>query len=58
MGTAGLARAKKQGRQLGWPKMIVDRVQVQKLHKDGCSVRAITAQLQLSKSTVPTIVTA
>jgi DNA invertase Pin-like site-specific DNA recombinase len=55
---AGIARARKQGKQLGRPKVIVDREQVRKLHKDGRSVRAIAAQLQLSKSTVHSIVTA
>src|SRR5262249_15749595 len=43
---AGLARAKKQGTQLGRPKAIVDRGQVRKLQKDGLSLRAIAAQLQ------------
>jgi DNA invertase Pin-like site-specific DNA recombinase len=55
---SGLARARKQGKQLGRPKVIVDHEQVRKLQKGGLSVRAIAAQLQLSKSTVHSIVTA
>jgi putative DNA-invertase from lambdoid prophage Rac len=55
---SGLARARKQGKQLGRPKIVVDREQVRKLQKDGLSVRAIAAQLQLSKSTVHAIVSA
>ena len=56
--TSGLARARKQGKQLGRPKVIVDREQVRRLQRDGFSVRAIAAKLQLSKSTVHAIVTA
>ena len=56
--TSGLVRARKQGKQLGRPKVIVDREQVRKLQKDGFSVRAISAKLQVSKSTVHAIVTA
>src|SRR5215831_471669 len=56
--TSGLVRARKQGKQLGRPKIIVDREQVRKLQKDGLSVRSIAAKLQVSKSTVHSIVTA
>ena len=56
--TSGLVRARKQGKQLGRPKTIVDREQVRKLQKDGLSVRSIAAKLQVSKSTVHSIVTA
>jgi DNA invertase Pin-like site-specific DNA recombinase len=55
---SGLARAKKHGKQLGRPKVIVDRERVRQLQRDGFSVRAIAAQLHLSKSTVHAIVTA
>ena len=56
--TMGLNRAKKQGVQLGRPKVIVDRDKVRSLHTAGNSVRAIAAQLGLTKSTVHSIVTA
>src|SRR5262247_327323 len=55
---SGLARARKQGKQLGRPKVIVDREQVHRLQKDGLSIQAIAAQLQLAKSTVHAIVRA
>jgi DNA invertase Pin-like site-specific DNA recombinase len=56
--TMGLNRARKQGKQLGRPKVIVDRDKVRKLHKDGNSVRTIAVQLGLTKSTVHSIVAA
>jgi len=55
---SGLARARKQGKQLGRPKVIVDRERVRQLQKQGHSVRAIASQLHLSKSTVHSIVSA
>jgi DNA invertase Pin-like site-specific DNA recombinase len=54
---SGLAR-RKQGKQLGRPKVIVDREKVRQLPRNGHSVRAIAIQLQLSKSTVHAIVSA
>src|SRR5262245_57177765 len=56
--SSGLARAKKQGKQLGRPKVIVDREKVRLLRAQGNSVRTIAAQLGLTKSTVHHIVTA
>jgi DNA invertase Pin-like site-specific DNA recombinase len=55
---SGLARARKQGKQLGRPKVIVDREKVRQLRAQGNSVRTIAAQLGLTKSTVHHIVTA
>jgi DNA invertase Pin-like site-specific DNA recombinase len=54
--TMGLNRARKQGKQLGRPKVIVDREKVRQLHNEGSSVRTIAAQLGLTKSTVHSIV--
>jgi DNA invertase Pin-like site-specific DNA recombinase len=56
--TAGLQRAKKEGKTLGRPKVIVDREKVRDLHGKGNSVRTIAAQLGLTKSTVHAIVAA
>ena len=53
---SGLARARKQGKQLGRPRVIVDRDKVRQLHERGNSVRVIAAQLGLTKSTVHSIV--
>ena len=54
--TAGLRRAKKEGKTLGRPRVIVDREKVRQLHGQGNSVRIIAAQLGLTKSTVHSIV--
>src|SRR5689334_26770 len=44
---SGLARARKQGKTLGRPKVIVDREKVRQLRAQGNSVRTIAAQLGL-----------
>jgi len=54
--TAGLRRAKKEGKTLGRPRVIVDREKVRQLHGHGSSVRIIANQLGLTKSTVHSIV--
>src|SRR5262245_51199184 len=56
--TSGLARARKQGKQLGRPRVIVDCAKVRTSYKEGNSVRVIAAQLGLTKSTVHSIVAA
>ena len=43
---------------LGRPKVVVDREKVRTLRSEGASVRAIAAQLGLTKSTVHSIVAA
>src|SRR5262245_55877043 len=55
---SGLARARKQGKTLGRPRVVVDREKVRNLYKEGNSVRVIAAQLGLTKSTVHSIVAA
>jgi DNA invertase Pin-like site-specific DNA recombinase len=55
---SGLSRARKQGKQLGRPKVIVDREKVRQLRADGNSVRAIAVELGLTKSTVHHIISA
>jgi DNA invertase Pin-like site-specific DNA recombinase len=54
--TAGLRRAKKEGKTLGRPRVIVDRDKVRLLHGQGNSIRIIATQLGLTKSTVHSIV--
>jgi DNA invertase Pin-like site-specific DNA recombinase len=56
--SAGLRRAKKEGKTLGRPRVIVDRDKVRLLHGQGNSVRMIAAQLGLTKSTVHSMVVA
>jgi DNA invertase Pin-like site-specific DNA recombinase len=48
----GLARAKKQGKRLGRPNVIVDREKVRNMRKSGHSLRAIADALGVSKDTV------
>lgn len=56
--TAGLARARKQGKQLGRPKVIVDRQKVRVLHNEGRSIRAIADLMGINRGTVHNIVRA
>jgi DNA invertase Pin-like site-specific DNA recombinase len=56
--TMGLSRARKEGKTLGRPKVIVDRERVKELHKAGKSIRTIAAELNLNRQTVHNIVTA
>lgn len=51
---SGLARARKHGKQLGLPRVIVDR-EVRQLQKDGYSVRAIAVQSVVQARTVPLV---
>jgi hypothetical protein len=53
---AGLDRARKQGKQLGRRRVVVDREKVRELHKAGNSTRMIAATMGLTKSTVFNIV--
>ena len=55
---AGLARARKQGRVGGRPKVVVDRLRVQRLHQAGKSLGEIAAAVGVSKSSVHRILTA
>jgi DNA invertase Pin-like site-specific DNA recombinase len=55
---AGLARAKRQGKTLGRPQVIVDREKVSRLRTEGLSVRAIAEKLSVSKSTVHNLISA
>jgi Resolvase, N terminal domain len=52
---AGLRRAKREGKVLGRKRIILDRHKVRELHASGSSVRAIAAQLGVSKSLVANI---
>jgi DNA invertase Pin-like site-specific DNA recombinase len=54
--TMGLSRAKKEGKILGRPKIVIDRETVRELYKAGNSVRTIAAEMGLTKSTVFNIV--
>ncbi|MGH9631696.1 MAG: recombinase family protein [Bryobacteraceae bacterium] len=53
---AGLAKARKQGRVGGRPKVVVDRAKVQRLAKAGKSLVQIAADVGVSKSTVHRLV--
>ena len=55
---AGLRRAKREGKVLGRKRIILDRHKVRELHACGASVRAIAAQLGVSKSLVANILAA
>jgi DNA invertase Pin-like site-specific DNA recombinase len=55
---AGLSRAKRQGKTLGRPRVIVDREKVTRLAKEGLSVRAIAGKMRLAKSTVHNLLNA
>jgi DNA invertase Pin-like site-specific DNA recombinase len=52
----GLQRARKQGKQLGRRRVIVDREKVRTLHAAGNSLRTIATEMGLTKSTVFNIV--
>src|SRR4029450_5353905 len=54
--TAGLDRARKQGRVGGRPKGVPDRAKVAELREAGRSLNQIAAEMGLSKSTVARIV--
>lgn len=49
---AGLARARKEGRVGGRPKVVVDRAKVERLAKAGHTLNEIAAKVGTSKSTV------
>jgi DNA invertase Pin-like site-specific DNA recombinase len=49
---AGLRRARANGKQLGRPKKKLPSAQVQRLREKGLSIRAISSQLGVPRSTV------
>jgi len=51
----GLERARKQGKQLGRPKTIVDREKVIRLREEGLSLRKIAEKLGIGKDSVNAI---
>jgi DNA invertase Pin-like site-specific DNA recombinase len=55
---AGLRRAKRDGKALGRPKVILDREKVRTMHANGETVRAIAAKVGVSKSLVANILSA
>ncbi len=48
---AGLARARKNGQLLGWPRVRVDAAQVRKLRAKGLSWRQVERKLRVPRST-------
>ena len=54
---AGLRRAKREGKVLGRKRIILDREKIRIMHANGQSVRAIAAQLGVSKSLIANILT-
>lgn len=55
---AGLARAKRQGKKLGRPKVVCDRSGIRQLRDSGLSLGQIASQLRMSKTTVARIAAA
>ena len=53
---AGLRRAKREGKVLGRKRIILDRETIRTMHAGGQSVRAIAAEVGVSKSLVANIV--
>jgi DNA invertase Pin-like site-specific DNA recombinase len=53
---AGLARAKRQGKSLGRPRVVCDRDKVQQMRDAGLSLSAIAGKVGASKTTVARIV--
>jgi DNA invertase Pin-like site-specific DNA recombinase len=49
---AGLARARRDGKRLGRPRLVIDRERLAALHQDGWTVRAIAAEVATSPATV------
>ena len=52
---AGLARAKRQGKTLGRPKLVVDRDKIRKMRAGGMSFGKIADEMGLPKTTVARI---
>jgi DNA invertase Pin-like site-specific DNA recombinase len=52
----GLDRAKRQGKQLGRPRVLVDREKVERLRAEGLSLRHIANMLNVSKDKVARMV--
>ena len=48
---AGIETARRKGKKIGRPHAIFDREKVQRLHREGLSIRAIAAKLKVSKTT-------
>ena len=49
---AGQRRARREGRQLGRPRVVVHGARIQELRSNGASIRAIANELGLSASVV------
>jgi DNA invertase Pin-like site-specific DNA recombinase len=58
LAVAGLRRAKREGKVLGRKRIIIDRYKVRSMHAAGASVRAIAAEVGVSKSLVANIIAA
>jgi DNA invertase Pin-like site-specific DNA recombinase len=52
---AGLARAKRQGKSLGRPRVVCDRANIRSMRKSGMSLGQIASKLKMSKTTVSRI---
>jgi len=53
---AGLARARREGRVGGRPKVVFDRAKVERLHQAGKTLQEIATKVGVSKSSVHRIV--
>jgi DNA invertase Pin-like site-specific DNA recombinase len=53
---AGLQNAKRKGKRLGRPPAVVDKARIARLRASGASIRAISAQLGVSRATVHKVI--
>src|SRR5262245_50750368 len=54
---AGLARARKQGRIGGRPKLVLDRDRIMQLDADGFTIREIAEEMAVSRASIHRILT-
>jgi DNA invertase Pin-like site-specific DNA recombinase len=55
---SGLQNAKRRGKRLGRPPLVVDTPRITRLRASGASIRAISAQLEVSPATVHKVIRA
>ena len=53
---AGLARARRQGKRLGRPRVVCDRDKIRNMRKAGLSLGEIAGEMQMAKTTVARLV--
>jgi DNA invertase Pin-like site-specific DNA recombinase len=53
---SGRQNAKRQGRRLGRPPLVVDKARIARLRASGASIRAISVQLEVSPATIHKVI--